>query len=152
MGMAYKTQESAEALWVIRDKVQFMGEVPEMGLSVLEVTVPPGSGTPPHKHQSIEIFRVVSGEITFTLFDAAPPTQIVAHAGDVLTLRSYQPHNYVNTGTLPAQMLSIVENSMSRFFRDLGHTEVPPAGPPSNEEIEAVMAACQRHGIEILQI
>ncbi|NKF31229.1 cupin domain-containing protein, partial [Pseudomonas sp. BGM005] len=71
MGMAYKTQESAEALWVIRDKVQFMGEVPEMGLSVLEVTVPPGSGTPPHKHQSIEIFRVVSGEITFTLFDAA---------------------------------------------------------------------------------
>ncbi|AGS25010.1 cupin domain-containing protein [Rhizobium etli] len=152
MGMAYKTQESAEALWVVRDKVQFMGEVPEMGLSVVEVTVPPGSGTPPHKHQSIEIFRVLSGEITFTLFDAALPTQIVAHAGDVLTLRSYQPHNYVNTSNLPAQMLAIVENSMSRFFRDLGHSELPPAGLPSTEEIKAVMAACQRHGIEILNI
>lgn len=150
MGIAFNTRESAEVLWVIRDKVQFMGEVPEKGLTVLEVTVPPGSGTPPHKHESIEIFRVLGGEITFTLFDSTPPSQVVAHAGDVLTLRSYQPHNYFNSGDVPAQMLSIVEASMGSFFRDLGSKDVPPAGPPSAEEIGAVMAACERHGIEVL--
>lgn len=150
MHEAFTTRDNAEALWVVRDEVRFMGEVPEKGLSILEVTVPPGSGTPPHKHESIEIFRVLSGEVTFTLFDTNPPARLVAQTGDVLTLRSYQPHNYANTGSVPAQMIAIVEDSMSRFFRDLGENRVPPAGPPSAEEIGAVMAACQRNGIEVL--
>ncbi|WP_246569383.1 cupin domain-containing protein [Rhizobium bangladeshense] len=150
MNQAFKTRDTADALWVVRDKVQFMGEVPEKGLSILEVTVPPGSGTPPHKHQSVEIFRVLSGEITFTVFDSVPPSQMVAGPGDVLILRSFQPHNYANTGSLPAQMIAVVEDSMNHFFRDVGQSEVPPDGPPSAEEIGAVLAACQRHGIEIL--
>jgi hypothetical protein len=47
-------------------------------------------------------------------------------------------------------MLVVLEQSMVDFFRDLGHKETPPAGPPTEAEIAEVMAACARHGITIL--
>jgi quercetin dioxygenase-like cupin family protein len=140
----------ADAVWVIRDRVRFMGEVAGTDLAVLEVEVPPGSGTPPHLHASPEIFRVLSGELTFGFFEAGPPTQTVAGAGTVVTVPSRVPHNYQNAGPVPASMLVVVERSMAAFFRDLGRTDAPPAGPPSEEEIAAVLAACARHDITIL--
>jgi len=150
MTTAYKTRDEAEALWVIRDQVRFMGDVPGKNLSVLEVSVPPGSGTPPHKHESIEVFRILSGEITFTLFDTTVPQQIIAGPGSVLTLSPYQPHNYINTGTEEAEMIVIIENSMVNFFRDLGRPDRPDASPPSEAEIGAILAACTRHGIQVI--
>lgn len=47
-------------------------------------------------------------------------------------------------------MLVVLDHSMVRFFRDLGRLDVPPAGPPSDDEIATVMAACARHGILVL--
>lgn len=140
----------ADAVWVVRDRVRFMGEVAGSDLAVLEVEVPPGSGTPPHRHASPEIFRVLSGELTFGLFDDGPPTLTAAGAGTVVTVPSDVPHNYQNAGAAPASMLVVVERSMAAFFRDLGRRDAPPAGPPSDDEIAAVMAACARHGIRIL--
>lgn len=140
----------ADARWVVRDRVRFMGELDGTHLSVLEVEVPPGSGTPPHLHESPEIFRVLGGEITFGLFEAGPPRAVVAGAGTVVTVPSRLPHNYQNAGSTPASMLVVVERSMAEFFRDIGRTDAPPPGPPSASEIEAVIAACARHHITLL--
>lgn len=140
----------ADALWVVRDRVRFLGELGGSDLNVLEVEVPPGSGTPPHLHASPEIFRVLDGEITFGLFGDGPPREVAAEAGTVVTVPSRAPHNYRNAGTAPAKMLVVLESSMAAFFRDLGRREEPPAGPPSEDEIAAVMAACARHDITIL--
>jgi uncharacterized RmlC-like cupin family protein len=74
----------------------------------------------------------------------------VASAGTVVTVPSRVPHNYQNAGPAPASMLVVVERSMAEFFRDLGRPDAPPAGPPSDAEIAAVMAACARHDITIL--
>lgn len=140
----------ADALWVVRDRVRFMGDLAGTELSVLEVEVPPGSGTPPHIHESPEIFRVLDGEITFGLFEDGPPQMLPAESGTVVTVPSQVPHNYTNTGTGAAHMLVVVEQPMAAFFRDIGRTETPPAGPPSEAEIADVMAACARHGIAVL--
>jgi len=140
----------AEALWVVRDRVRFMGEVGETGLSVLEVEVPPGSGTPPHVHASPEVFRVLDGEIAFGLFGEGAPREVVAGADAVVTVPSGVPHSYRNAGAAPATMLVIVDDSMVGFFRDLGRQEAPPAGPPSEAELAAVLAACARHDIALL--
>lgn len=140
----------AEARWVVRDRIRFMGELEGTELSVVEVEVPPGSGTPPHVHDSPEIFRVLSGEITFGLFEEGPPRQMVAEVGTVVTVPSRRPHNYQNAGTRPASMLVVVERSMADFFRDVGRVDAPPPGPPSADEIGAVMAACARHRITLL--
>lgn len=142
--------KEADALWVVRDRVHFMGELDGTDLAVLEVEVPPGSGTPPHVHASPEIFRVLSGELAFGRFSDAQPSEVLAGAGTVVTVPSGLPHNYRNPGPTPASMLVVVERSMRDFFLDVGRPETPPAGPPTDAEIEAMLAACARHGIEIL--
>jgi quercetin dioxygenase-like cupin family protein len=140
----------AETRWVVRDRIRFMGEVEGTELHVVEVEVPPSSGTPPHVHASPEIFRVLEGEITFGLFEGGPPRHVIAGAGTVVTVPSRVPHNYQNSGGVPARMLVVLERSMAEFFRAVGRVETPPAGPPSAEEIAAVIAACARHGITLL--
>jgi len=140
----------ANAVWVMRDRLRFMGHLAGSDLSVIEVEVPPGSGTPPHQHASPEIFRVLSGEVTFGLFEDGPPQQVRAEPGTVVTVPSNVGHNYANPGSAPASMLVVVERSMTDFFRDVGRTDAPPAGPPSEAEIADLMVACARHGIAIL--
>lgn len=137
----------AESVWVVRDRVRFMGTLDGTDLCVLEVEVPPGSGTPPHVHDSPEIFRVLTGELTFGRFGDGAPVMEKAAAGTVVTVPSRVPHHYQNEGPVPASMLVVVERSMAEFFRDLGRTVAPPAAPPSPEEIAEVMDACARHGI-----
>ncbi len=148
--LSITTQTEAEAVWVVRDRIRFMGDLVGTELSVLEVEVPPGSGTPPHRHASPEIFRVLRGAITFGQFGDGAPVLTTAHEGTVVTVPSEVPHNYQNTGATPAAMLVVVERSMTAFFRDLGRAEAPPAGPPSEAEIAEVVAACARHGITML--
>jgi quercetin dioxygenase-like cupin family protein len=140
----------AEALWVVRDRIRFMGDVPGTDLGVIEVEVPPGSGTPPHHHDSPEIFRVLEGEITFGHFGEGPPSLVAAGPGTVVTVPTRVPHNYANASTAPASMLVVVERTMIDFFRDLGRREAPPQQPPGPDEIAAVLAACDRHGITVL--
>lgn len=142
--------EEAHALWIIRDRMRFMGDVAGTNLAVVEIDVPPGSGTPPHRHESIEIFRVLSGEITFGLFDGDEPQFVVGGAGSVATIPSNAAHNYQNNSAAPASLLVVVERPMIEFFHELGKEEDPPAGPPSDDEIAEVMAMCAKHGVQIL--
>lgn len=148
--IAVTRPENAPSLWVIRDHIHFMGEVDGTDLAILEIDVPPGSGTPPHRHASPEIFRVLSGEITFGYFGDGPPTLAVAGPGTVVTVPPHAPHNYQNASAEPATLLVVLDQSMVTFFRDLGRPDAPPAGPPSDAEIAEIMAACGRHGITIL--
>lgn len=140
----------ADTVWVIRDRIRFLGEVPGSDLALVEVEVPPGSGTPPHRHASPEAFRVLSGEMTFGIFEDGPPREVVAGPGAVVTVPPNAAHNYRNAGRLPASMLVVLDRAMVAFFRDLGRHEDPPAGPPSPDEISTVLAACARHGISLL--
>lgn len=148
--MHVTTAADADAVWVMRDRVQFMGELDGTDLAVLEVEVPPGSGTPPHVHASPEIFRVLSGEITFGHFGNGAPSERAASAGTVVTVPSAVPHNYRNTGSTPATMLVVVERSMRDFFLDAGRRHKPVGGPPTDVEVAELLSACARHGIQVL--
>lgn len=141
---------AAEELWVLGDRIAFTGKVPGTALSLLEVEVPPGSGTPPHTHASPEVFRVLDGELAFGLFDRPGGREVTAAAGTVVEVPSQVPHCYRNAGPRPARVLVVVDQSMVDFFRTLGRTERPEAGPPSAADIARVRAACARHHIELL--
>ena len=150
MSVSITHAADAKALWVVRDRMRFMGDLAGTDLFVVEVDVPPGSGTPPHHHASPEIFRVLSGEITFGVFADGPPQQVRAGAGAVVTVPSDVGHNYVNLSGQPASMLVVADRRMKDFFLEIGRTDDPPAGPPTDAEIGAVMAACARHGVHML--
>ncbi len=151
MSTTILTPDTAPARYVVRDRIRFFGPVEGADLNLVEVEVPPGSGSPPHRHASPETFRILEGEVTFGLF--APgrrPEQVLAGPGTVVRVKAWAGHNYVNMGPTTARMLVILDDRMIGFFEDLGTEVMPQAGPPSEAEIGAIMAACQKHGIEVL--
>lgn len=143
--------QDVETLWVIRDRVRFGGHLDGTPVTLLEVEVPPGSGTPLHRHASPEIFRVLSGEVTFTTVENGREKHMVARAGDVLNVPSQVPHGYRNAGGMPAEVLVVLDRAMEAFFREIG-TQAPGFGPPSPEEMARIGTACARHGIFFVDI
>ncbi|MER9879111.1 cupin domain-containing protein [Mesorhizobium sp. M0118] len=56
--------DSVQGFWVMGDQVAVRAKLAGTALNVIDVTVPPGSGTPPHTHPSAEIFRILEGTLT----------------------------------------------------------------------------------------
>ncbi|MFN6954655.1 MAG: cupin domain-containing protein [Acetobacteraceae bacterium] len=150
MSIQVSTPDTGSARWVLGDRVRRLGDVPSRDLHVVEVMVPPGSGTPPHRHRSVEIFHVLAGRIAFGSHGDGPPTETVAGPGAVVTVPAWQGHSYRNVGDEPATMTAVLEGDMLAFFEDLATAEPPPPGPPTPEALDRVLAACARHGIELI--
>lgn len=138
---------NADCRWVVADKIRFLGNLPGSSIELLDIEVPAGSGTPPHTHESAELFYVLEGELTLRQFSAeTSPVLIHAGPGTSVKIPSRVPHNYVNESGKPVRMLVMLEASMVAFFRDIGSTE-PVSGMPDFARIGAAM---ERHGIEAL--
>ncbi|WP_353476732.1 cupin domain-containing protein (plasmid) [Salipiger sp. H15] len=137
----------ADAIWVVGDRIRFLGGLPTTDVELIEVDVPPGSGTPPHSHASAEMFYILSGELTVRDFSEAghPPSVTVAKPGDAITVASRKAHNYSNEGDMPVKMLVLIEPSMIAFFREAGTSE--PQAEPDSARLGAAM---ERHGIDLL--
>lgn len=141
------TPGQSEALWVIGDRIRFLGKVLGSSLELIEVEIPPGSGTPPHTHESPETFYILDGELTLRRFTAgSPPDVLRAGCGASISVPSRVPHNYINESGELVRMLVLLEPSMTAFFREIGSHE-PLKGEPDFARIGAAM---QRHGIEVL--
>lgn len=147
MNIEVTNKDGADYLWVVADRIRFLGSVPGSDLQLLDIEVPPGSGTPPHTHEAAELLYVLEGELTVRQFGPGLPPQVFAAGpGTSISIPSRVPHNYVNESGKPVRMLVAVEPSMVAFFREIGSSE-PPQGAPDFDKIGAAMA---RHGIEAL--
>lgn len=135
-----------ETLWVVADRIRFLGGLPGSNLELLDIEVPPGSGTPPHTHLSPEMFHVLEGELTIREFGAGCAPRIVsAGPGTAVRIPSMLPHNYSNDSGAPVRMLVLIDRTMIDFFRDVGAPE-----PQREPDFAKIGAAMQRHGIEPL--
>jgi quercetin dioxygenase-like cupin family protein len=138
-------QAEAEDVWVVGDHIRFRGGLAGSDLQMIEVEVPVGSGTPPHRHASAEMFYVIDGTLTVGCFpEAGAPTMVEAGKGSTIRIESWAAHNYSNTGDKPVQMLVMIEPSMIAFFKDVGTAE-----PQSQPDFGRIGAAMQAHGIEM---
>lgn len=133
-----------DTLWVVADRVRFLGGLEGHAPELIEAEIPPGSGTPPHSHASAEMFYVVSGELTVSQFPEAdtPPNIVKARAGTAVRIDPHVPHNYVNESGEPAKVVVLLEPSMIAFFREIG-TEQPEASP----DFARIGAAMEKHRI-----
>jgi mannose-6-phosphate isomerase-like protein (cupin superfamily) len=137
---------------VVGDVYRFLalGEETDGKYALWEAIVPPGGGPPPHVHsREQEGFYVLEGEITFHIGDQ----RLVASAGMFANMPVGTPHSFKNEGSRPARMLiSVAPAGLEQMFVEVG---VPlPEGattalPPSEEEIERLLAVAPRYGIEI---
>jgi quercetin dioxygenase-like cupin family protein/GNAT superfamily N-acetyltransferase len=146
-----KTGEG-RAVAVVGDVYRFLatGEDTNGKYAMWEAIVPPGGGPPPHVHsREEEGFYVLDGEITFLIGEE----RVVATAGTFANMPVGTPHSFKNEGDRPAKVLiSVAPAGLEVMFFEVG---VPvaqgatTAQPPTPEEIERLLAAAPRFGIEI---
>ncbi len=137
---------------VVGDVYRFLatGEDTNGKYALWEAVVPPGGGPPPHVHsREEEGFYVLEGEVTFTVSGE----RLVAGPGTFANMPVGTPHSFKNEGDRPARMLiSVAPAGLEKMFFEVG---VPLAEgattalPPSHEEIERLLAAAPRYGVEI---
>jgi mannose-6-phosphate isomerase-like protein (cupin superfamily) len=78
-------------------------ELGDVGVCLLFVDAPPGTGPSLHRHPYEEIFIVQEGEGTFVFGDE----ESVVRAGEIAISPANQPHKFVNTGDGPLRQIDI---------------------------------------------
>lgn len=115
-----------------------------------EALVPPGGGPPPHIHsREEEGFFILEGEITFQIGDQ----QVVAGPGTFANIPVGTLHAFRNTSDRPARMIiSVAPAGLEQMFIEVGQpveAGTTSAPHPTPDEIQKLLAAAPRYGIEI---
>ena len=148
----WEKTDAMKTLSVAGDRVVILldGEDTRQQYVVMEATVPPGAGPPPHLHQKEdETFLVLSGEITFFL-DGKP---CVLKQGEFIFAPRGVPHYFKNTGLADAVLLETASPAgIERFFEVAGHPLAARTDRPlpiAAEDIARMRKLAPGFGIEI---
>jgi quercetin dioxygenase-like cupin family protein len=146
--MTHVPAGAGDAFWVVGDT--YTVKASEGGLGLVEASIPPGSGPPPHRHtREDEAFYLLAGTLEIT----ADQETVHAAAGDFVHLPRGTLHSFTNPGADPARALILVTpGGFERFFQEVGapaHAGTP-APPPGDAELEHLLAVAPRYGIHIL--
>lgn len=140
-------------LSVVGDRVAILlgGADTNQKYTILEATLPPNAGPPPHvHHREDETISVLSGEITFFLGS----TTRIMKAGDFIFAPRGIPHHFQNTGSEDAILLETASPAgIELFFEAAGHVLPDRSSPPlprTPEDITRMIAIAPSFGIEIL--
>ena len=137
---------------VVGDVYRFLavGEETNGKYALWEALVPPCGGPPPHVHsREEEGFYVLEGEITFFIGDQ----RLIASAGMFANMPVGTPHSFKNESGKPARMLiSLAPAGLEKLFFEVG-VSLPEGAmtalPPTQEEIERLLAVAPKYGIEM---
>jgi mannose-6-phosphate isomerase-like protein (cupin superfamily) len=117
--------------------------------SLIEILAPLGWETPWHVHHTHdEYFYVLEGTVSAIVGD----TRVVLNPGDFAFGPRGVPHGYRVTGSGPARLLMMTgDRDFAEFVRELSEPAASEDLPlPSEPDIEKILAAAGRHGIELL--
>jgi quercetin dioxygenase-like cupin family protein len=147
-----RTPADGRTIGVVGDVYRFLatGEDTDGRYALWEALVPPGGGPPPHVHsREVEAFYVLEGENTFQIGSE----QLVATAGMFVSMPIGCEHAFRNASDRPARMLiEVVPAGLEQMFFEVGQPVAPgakSAPPPTPEEIDRLVAAAARYGVEI---
>ena len=116
-----------------------------------EIRVSPNNGPPPHIHsREDESFFVLEGELYFQIGDE----KITAQPGTFIQGPRGIAHSFKNNTQFPARMLVFIapagfENFVNEFARPVASFD-SPAIPASKDEIDKLLAAAPKYGLQIL--
>jgi quercetin dioxygenase-like cupin family protein len=136
---------------VVGDVYRFLatGDETDGKYAMWEALVPPEGGPPPHIHsREEESFYILEGEITFQVGQE----RIVAKAGTFANMPVGSLHSFKNESDRPARMIiSIAPAGLEQMFFEVGVPLSAPeqVAPPTPVEIERLLAAAPRYGVEI---
>ncbi len=139
-------------IYVVGDLYRFLavGDDTNGSYAFWEALVPPGGGPPLHVHsREEEGFYVLDGEATFTIGDEV----VRAEEDSFVNLPPGIRHSFRNQSMGILRMLIVVAPAgLEKMFFETGVPATDPRAtmpPPSDEEIERLLAAAPRYGITI---
>lgn len=120
--------------------------------TLFEARTLPQGGTPLHiQHREEEACYILEGSYTFQLGEQT----LELGPGEFILVPRGMPHTFTNTGSGPARMLVI--NSPGglheQFFAEIGEPIADPLAPllpPGPPDVDRIVRAGQKYGIEIL--
>ena len=115
----------------------------------VEITVPPGSGPPPHTNTREALaYYGLEGMLSFM----SGSGDRTLRPGDFISMPKGDTHTFVNRGDGAARALLIVSPAgFERFFADASKVlpAEAPAGPPSAEILTALAEVGERYGMTL---
>jgi mannose-6-phosphate isomerase-like protein (cupin superfamily) len=137
---------------VVGDVYRFLatGEDTNGKYAICEAIVFPGGGPPLHVHsREEEGFFILEGEITFQI----DGKRVVAKPGMFANMPVGTPHSFKNESSTSAKMLiSLAPAGLEKMFFEVG-VSLPEGSisvlPPTNEEINRMLAIAPKYGVEI---
>jgi quercetin dioxygenase-like cupin family protein len=149
----FREQGEGRTIAIVGDVYRFLatGESTNGAYAIWEAIVPPGGGPPPHVHsREEEGFFVLEGEMTFYVNNE----RLTAKAGTFANMPIGVMHRFKNESDRPAKMLiSVAPAGLENMFFEVGtplEEGATAALPPTHTEIEKLLAAAPKYGIEIL--
>lgn len=143
--------DEGKTVAVVGDVYRFLTTGDETGgrYAMFEAVVQPGGGPPPHIHsREEESFFVLEGEITFQVGEQ----RIVAKAGTFANMPAGSLHSFKNeTGKAARMIISVAPAGLEKMFMEVGQPVAcgQQPSPPSEPEIEKLLAIAPLYGIEI---
>jgi quercetin dioxygenase-like cupin family protein len=146
-----RNQGEGKAYWMLGGLYEQKVGSDETGgaMTLMEMTIPPGNGPPPHTHPCDETVYVLAGTLQYNIegekFEGRPGSVFRIPAG---TVENFEPTGNTNLRVLVAYTPGGIEN----FFAEAGEVaqkrELPPqsATPPDLERIAAIGS---KHGMDI---
>ena len=139
------TTPSAPAVFLgMTNRLLASRDATDGSVSVVEITVGPGVGAPPHTNQREALtWYVLEGELTF--FEGATP--VTRRAGELIFMPADGVHTFLNQTDRDARALMIcTPGGFEGFLVDVAAVlpDEAPAGPPPAE----AMAAMERVGAQ----
>ncbi len=112
-------------------------------MTVIETINAPGFGPPHHRHNEVEVFRVLEGRYLYEV----DGKRFHADVGDLVSVPGGAQHAFVNVTSRPARQLIMILPGLDagRFFTELGGAMKD--GIPSQQ---ALNAFGQRWNVEFL--
>lgn len=133
------------------DQITFLltGEQTGGAFFLAAMTVPPGSGVPPHiHHREEETFYLQEGTLTIQ----AGSETLNASAGDLVLLPRDVVHSFRNPGNVDAKFLLVCSPAgLEKFFAEVFYpaADWPDTHPPMNDGFLAkLLAAAATVGVE----
>jgi len=151
------TDQKISQIGVVGDtyRILLTGKETAGRFCLIDMYVPPGGGPPPHRHDFLEAFTLLEGELE-VVFRAAKQ---VVRAGQTIHVPANAPQQFHNSSTHPAWMLCLCSPAgQEDFFVEIGvpvptRTTPPPDldGAAQSEFKAKAAALAPKYRTELLQ-
>ncbi|HEV3230164.1 MAG TPA: cupin domain-containing protein [Solirubrobacteraceae bacterium] len=146
-----RNEGDGQAYWMLGGLYEVMVSSDEAGgaLTIMQMTMPPGMGPPPHTHPGGESVYVMDGTLRYHIdgetFEGSAGTMFHIPEG---TMENFEP-----TGDKPLRVLvSYTPGGIDKFFAEAGEPaqsrELPPP-PESPPDIARLSEIAARYGMDI---